>query len=483
MSSIVLRNAASLLSSEALHRVVTFVVYLLVARTLDVVAFGQLSLALTVFYVAQVTGGFGVRTLVAREVAREPRRAAGVLVEGSLVVLVASVATVALVAALVGAAGYATDTAIVVTLLAAAAVPHAVGSVADGILHGFERMHLIAAVQVPMQVLRLAAVVAVLGAGHGLVPLVLTLVAAQVVSALLQVAVAVRQVRSAGRLVMPSTQAVRDLARRAAPFMGIDASIAVWSSLPIVLLSLMRGETEVGWFNAAAQLMVPVTLVLQSVTMAVYPIMARRFGADGDRAGGLGTVAAATLHALSLLAWPAAVGLIVVAPDAVRLVFGGTAFEASSVALRVMAVAIVFRAITSALGQVLLAGMRERVTLRIVVLNGAVMLVAGLALVPPLGVTGAALAFVLAGIVNVVQHLAPTRSIIGDLGLLQASWRAVLASVVMAAVLLAVGAPNVIVAIGLGVLVYAPIVFALYRLAPPPRPLAVARGRDEARRP
>ena len=49
--------------------------------------------------------------------------------------------------------------------------------------------------------------------------------------------------------------------------------MAVWSSLVLVLLSKFASETEVGLFNAAAQLLIPFTMLNQTITASVFPIL------------------------------------------------------------------------------------------------------------------------------------------------------------------------------------------------------------------
>jgi len=64
-------NAISIFTSDAMNRATNFVLYALVARHLGAREFGQLSLALTLFYVFQVSAVAGVKMFITREVARD----------------------------------------------------------------------------------------------------------------------------------------------------------------------------------------------------------------------------------------------------------------------------------------------------------------------------------------------------------------------------------------------------------------------------
>src|SRR5438552_17047754 len=82
-----LGNAASILASDVVNRGTSFVLYALVARYLGAFAFGQLSLALTLFYTFQVLAAAGLRTLVVREVARDKEKTNFYLINGSMTVV------------------------------------------------------------------------------------------------------------------------------------------------------------------------------------------------------------------------------------------------------------------------------------------------------------------------------------------------------------------------------------------------------------
>src|SRR5258708_32401113 len=63
-------NALSILTSDVMNRATSFVVYALVARRLGTFEFGQLSLALSLFYTFQVFAVAGGKTLIVSRVAQ-----------------------------------------------------------------------------------------------------------------------------------------------------------------------------------------------------------------------------------------------------------------------------------------------------------------------------------------------------------------------------------------------------------------------------
>src|SRR4051794_19262068 len=80
-------NAGSVLASDAANRAATFVLYALVGRTLGAFEFGQMSLALTFFYIFQIIAGAGVKTYVTREIAKDASATGRMLASGCLLVV------------------------------------------------------------------------------------------------------------------------------------------------------------------------------------------------------------------------------------------------------------------------------------------------------------------------------------------------------------------------------------------------------------
>jgi O-antigen/teichoic acid export membrane protein len=119
-------NAASVLASDVANRATTFAVYLLVARFLGSHELGQLSLALTFFYLGQVLAIASLRTLLTRELSRAPERAPE-YATAALVAGGASLGSLLLLTAAVLVLGYSAGTTAVIllvaSLVAAATVP------------------------------------------------------------------------------------------------------------------------------------------------------------------------------------------------------------------------------------------------------------------------------------------------------------------------------------------------------------------------
>ncbi|HYN88792.1 MAG TPA: flippase [Ardenticatenaceae bacterium] len=456
-SRTIVGNALSLLTSDVMNRATTFVLYALVARNLGAFEFGQLSLALTFFYTFQVLAAAGLKTLITREVAKDRTKTGRYLANGSAVVVTASLLSIATLALLVRLLSYSPQTSSVILLLALGLLPYSLSAVCEGIFQAWERMHLIAVANVPVNVAKIALAFLILSRGYGLWQLVILLLACQVAILLIEWTLMARCIPAGAGFRLDRTFSLA-LVRSTSTFLGIDGIIAVMSSLNIFLLSKLAGEREVGLYSAAVQLMVPVTLVFQSVVLSVFPLMCRRFEPSLQ---GLKQIAERLIAMLLAVALPAVIGLVFLAAPALVLLYGEPDFALAAGALRIVSWNLLLAALTSVLGQVLVASLRERVTLRIVAANTLVGLLLGVVLISQFGLIGAAISALATKLVDFVQHYVPVSRQLAGVGLRRALWRPAIAGACMAAYLVAARDQNLVFVVVSAAALYAAVMLAL----------------------
>jgi len=451
-------NAASMLASDVINRATTFALYALVARSLGAYQFGQLSLALTLFYTFQILAVAGLKTLVTREVATRRERTDEMLVNGSVVVLATAIASIGAQAFFVWAMGYSADTARVVLLLSLGLLPYALTAIYEAVFQGWERMRLIAIANVPVNVVKIVLAFAVLHFGSGLTTIVTILVASYAIIVAIELWLTFRYI-SVPQLRL-SLSVMYWMLRSTVTFLGIDGIIAVTGSLNVILLSKMRSETEVGLYNAGTQLMVPVALIYTSIVLSVFPVMCRRYEPTLQ---GIKRIGERVIELMLGVALPTSVGLFLLSSTAITVLYGHGLARAS-VGMQIMVWGLILSAMTSILGQVLVASLRERVTLRIVVVDLVVSVVAGFLLIWQFGYIGAAATALITRGVDLFLHYRPVASMFPLRRLLLAAWKPATATGVM---VLAYGAfePHGLVAAALAAGIIYLLVFAALMVA------------------
>ncbi|MHB8990342.1 MAG: flippase [Chloroflexota bacterium] len=451
----IVANAMSVLASDAVNRATTFILYALVARYLGAFAFGQMSLALTFYYLFQVVAVAGLKTLITREVARNRGDTGRHLGNAAAVVVVSSLLSMALLWILVRLMGYSAGTVSLILLISLGLLPYSLAAISEAVLQAWERMSYIAFANVPANVARLGLAYLVMSQGHDLYAVMALTLASQTAAAAAEWWLTLRLTRPVLRV---DPHFILTLARSTATFLGIDGIVALRGTLNVLLLSRLAGETEVGLYSAAVQLTVPVVLFYQSAATSVFPIMCRRFDSSLQD---LRRVSERLIALLLALALPVAVTLFLMADSALLLLYHEVDFALAAGALRIMSWILICRALTFALGQLLLAGRRERVALRIGAVNVLVSLGAGLVLISQFGVIGAALTALLEALINLIQHYLPVSRLVGRIPLERLVWKPAVAAAAMAAYLVAVREHGLLLATVPGALLYTGIWLAL----------------------
>jgi O-antigen/teichoic acid export membrane protein len=445
-----------MLASDVMNRATTFIVYALVARYLGAYAVGQLALALTLFFTFHVFATAGVKTLIAREVARDRAATDHYLVGSTLFVAVCSGLSFAALLGLVRVMNYNADTALVIWVLALGLLPASLSAVSESIMWAWERMHLIAIASVPVSIGKVVVCFVILSRGHGLYEVVVTLLLCRVVLAAIEWCLLLWYVRRP-RLVVDVVR-LRVLVRQAMPFLGLDALVSIQPAIIALLLSKLAGETEVGLYNAGDQLLVPVGLVCTNIMVSVFPAMCKTLGTG---VGNIRTMAEYLLESLLVFAVPAATGLFLLSKEILLLVYGNEDFLYASVVLRVLVWSLILDVYTHTLGHLFMAGHREKTNLAIVAVDVVASLLVGVVLIQWLGLVGAAATALVVRVIDFLLHYILVARMVSGIPVAKVLWKPAVASAAMAACLVAAQLPGLLAPIVVGAVAYAGVLLGL----------------------
>jgi O-antigen/teichoic acid export membrane protein len=449
-------NAASVLANDVVGRASTFILYALIARRLGTYEFGQLSLALTLYATFQVLAVAGLKTLATREIANDRARTNLFLVNGMFVVSIASVISIGAVALIVSLMRYPASTQAVIVIMALSLFPYSLSAICEAVFQGWERMHYIAVANVPANVAKVALAALLLYTGKNLQEIVLLLLACQSAALLVDTVLIRNIIKPRWRI---SAAFGLGMLKKTATFLGIDCLIAVMGSTNLLLVSKLASQQDAGLYNAATQMLVPIVLIYQNIAISVFPAMCRHFGAGPES---LSRIAGQTLELLLAIAIPTTVGIFLMAEGGLSMLYGSRQFLAAAPAVRVLVWTLLLTAVTNVLGPVLIASLRERVTLGIVSINLAVSLVLGFVLIQRYGLVGAAATALVTRVIDFTQHYIRTLRILPNLSLWSAAWKPALATAGMTIYLVLTPRQNLWLTVGIAACLYSMLLLLLF---------------------
>lgn len=405
-----------------------FVVY--VARKLGDDGFGRYSTAMALVGLLSVLPNYLARPYLIRETARGRERVRTLLTQVTLSNVVLSLLVFAGLTLATPYLGYAPETVTAILILGFALVFDSTTASYHAVLAGFERMELSALVNIFNTLLTVAIGGTLLALDYGLVSLIAAYAIAKGLTLLLALALlASVKAQPGGRI---DCRLMARLFQGAWPFFVTSLFVMLYARLDIVMLSFMRGESEVGYYNAAYKVMEGLGLLSASFVTAVYPVLSRLFVDDRDR---LLQVFRQAFRLLLAFVLPATAGLVVTAPDLMPALFGEE-FLPAAWALMILVWGQALDSVNPLLSQTLRATDRERSVAGITGLGALFNIVANFLLIPPYGLYGASVATVASFLLVLIINLVVLRRTVGPAAVTGPLVRTVLATAIMAGVLL-----------------------------------------------
>lgn len=460
-------NAASILSSEVVGRATSFAVYALVGRRMGSTAFGQLSLGLSLVYTFQILAACGQKSLMIREIARNPDQVRRQL--RTLVRLVTVGTLVSLVPLAVLIAGFRWDrtTTLVVLAIFTALLPYALSQAIEGIMQGLEQMRWIAVANIPFHLLKLALVVVLVQHGAGIELVAVTIAASYWMILAVELVIVWRRLIPPGAARGPTT--VMANARRGRSFLGVDIVYAVGTVTPVLVVSGLMGQGAVGVVGAALQAVVPLSLAVNSLILVTFPAMCRVFGGAAARTR---EIMLSLTEAMLTLVMPAVLCASYFAPFVIHLLYGNDELAGAAHLLRLIVWGSLVNVVATVLGQTLWATDRERISMVIGLWSALTSLVGHLIFVSLFDFDGVVAAMALVSVVVLVQHYRPLASVVSARALAMTVWRPAVAGVAQLGAFFVASPLGSIVGALIGVVTYLVVIVALIRLD-------AARGRRQ----
>ncbi len=469
----VARNTIVLLIGSGGRMLLSILLQVLVARWLGVVGLGKYTLLLAFLNIFQTVSELGLPALTIREAARERTATTQYLYATGSLQVVASVLAWGGMVGFAALLGYPPDTRLMLLIGGASLIPYALVSATSTVLQAQERMTPVVMIDLAGVLLTVAINIVLMWLGYGVLYLAIAIVITQGLAAIGSLVVLARLGQL--RPVSWYPALMRALLRAAPEFFLLTLAVVAFSRMDVLALSRLRGETEVGVYTAAFLIVNAANLAFVSYGNAIYPRLAQLFQVDPGRFAQLGE--RVSKHALTL-AVPVAVGGFMLAGDLIKLAYRSAQYEHSAAALQVVVWYAVPFALNTVLSRMLLSSNRQRMS---VVVAGTKMvfgLVAYLALIPPLGVVGAALATVLSALLGTALNWFYVARHVARLRLWRLLFRPGLAALGMAAGLALLKA-NIFVELACGAAIYSGLIVALGGVGA--EDLAVLRGLWEGR--
>lgn len=326
----VAKNAAVLYIAYIITAILGLVLIIYVARMLGDATFGKYSFAIVFTGLFGVLTNLGMNELLVREVARDKSRATKYLSNIVIMRLILSAIVFALIALVINLMDYPEDTTMAVYVFGAYIILTSLANIFRVTFRAFERMEWEALINISERMITTSAGLVVLFMGFGLIELAYVFLAAGTVNLLLSFLICAR------KFARPKLEADLDFWRKtlkiAIPFSLSNIFVLVYVRIDTVMLSTMKGDAVVGWYNAAYNLVHAFEPLVFIFMAALFPVMSLFFISSDES---LKVTYEKSFKYLILLGLPISVGGMVLANRIIPFLFGGE-FADSIIALQIL---------------------------------------------------------------------------------------------------------------------------------------------------
>ncbi|MEH2192516.1 MAG: oligosaccharide flippase family protein [Nostoc sp.] len=379
-----LTNSLSLLVNRLVQSITSFVLVASIARTLGPYDLGRYLLAFSYYYIFMVIGSQGLKTLFTRELSRNPQEMPSYLVSGTFLQMLLSIIAYVAQVVVVFLLPYSSDTSTTCYIMGLTIIPFSLSNITEAIFQAQERMNLISISTVPVYVLRLLIMLWSLHLNYGINHLA-------VILAISETLVFVIEWILITRVVTPKWEIKKDfvwhLFKSAWTFMLIDAVGILSTRMAIVIISLLGSELMVGLYGVIGQLMLPFSLVTDSVSMAAFPAMTKAVALGKEKSR---SITENIIEMLLCIALPFIVVVFFVGNDLITFVYKNPDFSQVSLVLKVSCLSLITYPFVRTFVYVLLANGFEKFNLIEVIATNIVGLSSGVILISQYQLMGAA---------------------------------------------------------------------------------------------
>jgi O-antigen/teichoic acid export membrane protein len=378
------KNFAALAVAEVGAKLLAFVAIVYLARTLAVGDFGVINFALAILTYFMLIPNAGLPLFGTREIAKDEARVKDYANNILTLRLIFAAIGFCLLTLLAIFLPQPQETKYLLILYGLSLFPAALFF--DWVFQGIQRMEFIGVARVLQQALYIGLVFALVKSSEQLLAVPLIYLAAICLASLFLFLFFIR------RFGMPSLKINLSLWKsflsQALPMGFSFIMIMLYINFDTIMLQFMRGEQEVGYYNAAYKIILFITGLGGMYYTAIFPVISHLYHTSLET---LHRLLSATNKLVVTIALPLAVGGTLLARPIMNLLYGSR-YDAGIIGFQILIWAAAVILVSSPYSNSLLASGRQNRFAIGVAVGAAVNLVLNFILIPLYGLTGAAIA-------------------------------------------------------------------------------------------
>lgn len=315
---------------------VLLLLLILAARQLGDERYGRFAFGLAFVGLFEVAADFGLRELVIREVGRDRSQARWFVAHAMTWKVVYAFFTTLLVGVIAWFLPVSPEQRAVIWILLAAAVFRSFRFFFRSVLVAHEAFGMETRTLAVERALLVLVCGGVLLAGYGLIPFALSFACVSFINTILFLVVTQRSTGTLG--FAREGRSLQTLFRSSVPFWLTAAAMGLYFKLDSVMLSFLRGDAEVGWYNAAYRIIEGTVVIPSTLYYALFPRLSALYA---DKSHSLRDITERGLKTVIAAGFLFA-GLGVLFASPLMLTIYGSAYAPSVIAFQILSASLPF---------------------------------------------------------------------------------------------------------------------------------------------
>jgi len=389
----VAKNTGVLLIGTIISKLCALAFFAIAARYIGPEGFGKYTFALSFTAMFIVLGDLGLNTLAIREVARDRSLISKYLGNIAILKMILSVIAVGIIFLVVTLLNYPSDTTKIVYIIGISVFFGSLSSALRWCFQAFQKMEYEAIINIAQGITLLGLGLAILYLGKGLIGLAYVHLLTNILIFIFSFLITIRKFAKPKFEI--SSNFWKFLLKAAAPI-GLTTILAsIYLNTDTVMLSLMKGDASVGWYNAGYKLVNFIKFIQGMFILAIFPVMSNFYKSSIES---LKKVFQKSIQYMFLLALPLAIGTTILSNKIIPIIWGQKFIPAiPALQILIWAGALVFLSGTA--GGCLYAMNKQRIPMYIALFGLIINIILNLVLIPKFSYIGAATAIVIAELI------------------------------------------------------------------------------------
>lgn len=325
------KNTISLFLAHFTTLALSLILSIIIARELGNINFGKYSFAISYVAFFSIFSDMGYNTLMIRDVARNKSHANKYLSNILFLRIIVSVIVFTLIAISINLLDQSRDTRIIVYIFGLYTLITAISDVFRIIYQSFEKMEYDAITRTISTLIRVSLCLVSLHLGYGLIVISLAFLVSGVFDILLTYKIC------KSKFIRPylefDANFLKDTIKIAIPLGMLSFYGIIYVRADTIMLSMMKGDATVGWYNAAYNLILGFKPFPKLLFNVLFPLMSTYYISSTDL---LKTVYEKSFKFLFMIGLPLAVGITLLANQIITIAYGKE-FHNSIIVLQILA--------------------------------------------------------------------------------------------------------------------------------------------------